>query len=219
MIIEWLGHSSFLITSSNNTKIITDPYESGSYGGAVRYDPIKLTADIITISHSHPDHSYTELIGGRPKIINRVGQTKVKDIKIKGISTFHDEQKGGARGENIIFCFKIDDMQVVHLGDLGHRLDEDLEKQIQNADILLIPVGGVFTIGPKQAQALIRSINPKIVIPMHFKTSKLDFGIEPIENFLRSTNFPVRKENKSSIEIKKENLEKTININILHYSH
>lgn len=219
MIIEWLGHAAFLITSNSNTKIVTDPYESGSYGGAVGYDPIKLAPDIVTISHSHPDHSYTGSLEGNPQIINRSGQTEVGDIQIKGIGSFHDEQKGKARGENIIFSFRIEEMQVVHLGDLGHRLDANLENKIHNTDILLVPVGGIFTIGPKQAQALISTIKPKIVIPMHFKTRKLGFGIEPIESFLKTTSFPVQRKNNNSIEINKGRIEKDTNIIILQHSH
>jgi L-ascorbate metabolism protein UlaG (beta-lactamase superfamily) len=219
MIIEWLGHASFLITSKNNTKIITDPYESGSYGGEVGYDSIDLAADVVTVSHSHPDHSFTGSIQGNPRIINKAGQFTVQDIQIKGIAAFHDAQKGKARGENIIFLFKVDGLQIVHLGDLGHDLDEDLKKSIANTDILLIPVGGVFTIGPRQAQSLINSLKPRIVIPMHFKTEKLGFGIETVDSFIRSINHEVREEKSSSLEINKEDLENNTKILILQHSH
>ncbi|MFH1622659.1 MAG: MBL fold metallo-hydrolase, partial [Candidatus Omnitrophota bacterium] len=206
MIIEWLGHSAFLITSKKDIKIITDPYQSGSYGGAVSYDPIKLSPDIVTISHSHPDHSYIDSLGGKPEVINKEGKFNIKGVSIKGITAYHDEQKGNARGNNIIFSFNIDDISVVHLGDLGHQIDEELTKNIYGTDVLLVPVGGVFTINAKQAQALINRVNPKITIPMHFKTEKLGFGIDSVGSFLRNTNFAIERIDACSVSIDKNTL-------------
>jgi len=219
MIIEWLGHAAFLISSKKNIKIVTDPYQSGSYGGAVGYDPIKLSPDIVTISHSHPDHSYIDSLGGKPELINKEGKFNIKGISIKGSMAYHDEQKGSARGNNIIFSFNIDDITVVHLGDLGHQIDEDLTKEIYGTDVLLVPVGGVFTINAKQAQVLINRVNPKITIPMHFKTEKLGFGIDSVESFLRNTNISIEKTDNCSVSIDKDSLGKDKKIIVLQHSH
>jgi len=219
MRIEWLGHATFFITSEDGTKIITDPYESGSYAGAVGYEPIKIEPDTVTVSHSHPDHSYVDSLAGNPRIVNKTGKTIVKEVIIKGFSSFHDQQKGNARGSNIIFSFFIDGMNLVHLGDLGHQLEDTLIKEISPVDILLIPVGGVFTLGPKEANKLINSIEPKLVIPMHFKTEKLGFNIEPVDSFLRTIQFEREISNATFIEIKKETLPRLAKVLILRHSH
>ncbi|MFH1622785.1 MAG: MBL fold metallo-hydrolase [Candidatus Omnitrophota bacterium] len=219
MIIEWLGHAAFLMTSKKDIKIVTDPYQSGSYAGAVSYDPIKLAPDIVTISHSHPDHSYIDSLAGKPEVINKEGRFNIKGVSIKGITTYHDEQKGNARGNNVIFLFNIDDINIVHLGDLGHQMDEELTKELYGIDVLLVPVGGVFTINAKQAQALINRVNPKITIPMHFKTEKLGFGIDSVESFLRNTNFAVEKIDAQSVFIDKNSLSQDNKIIVLKHSH
>ncbi len=115
MKIKWLGHASFLITSDSGIKIITDPYETG---GGLSYGEIKESADIVTVSHDHFDHNNVAAVPGNPQVVK--GTAEVKGIEFKGISTYHDEAKGGQRGKNTILCFEVDGIRVCHLGDLGH---------------------------------------------------------------------------------------------------
>jgi L-ascorbate metabolism protein UlaG (beta-lactamase superfamily) len=185
MKIKYYGHSAFLITSNQGSKIIIDPYEPGAFGGQLSYGKIKDQADIVLTSHDHADHNYTKDIPGAPQIVEGSGSKTVKGISIKGIATYHDPSKGNERGTNTIFTLKIDNIHICHLGDLGHLLSDKELAEIGPVDILLIPVGGYFTIDSKEATRVAEQIKPKIVIPMHFKTEKCGFPIAPVEDFLK----------------------------------
>ena len=185
MKIKYYGHAAFLITSDQGPKIIIDPYEPGAFGGQLSYGKIKDQADIVLTSHDHADHNYTKDLPGKPQIIKGSGSKTAKGISIKGIATYHDPSKGSERGTNTIFTFKIDHIQLCHLGDLGHHLSDEELAEIGPVDILLIPVGGFFTIDSKEATDIVEQIKPKILIPMHFKTEKCGFPIAPVEDFLK----------------------------------
>lgn len=179
MKITWLGHSSFLIEDSKGRKLLTDPFD-GSVGYKV-YDDV---ADVVTISHHHFDHDYTEKIKGNPQIIDKVGLFNICDIDIASIASYHDKMKGEKRGENIIFTFKMDGYKLCHLGDLGCLLTEEDIQKIGTIDILFIPVGGNYTLDGKEASTVAKMLNSHIVIPMHFKTSAINFPLEGAENFI-----------------------------------
>ena len=185
MKIKWYGHSAFLITSDQGAKIIIDPYEPGAFGGQLSYGKIKDQVDIVLTTHDHADHNYTKDLPGTPQIVKGSGPKTAKGISMKGISTYHDPSQGSERGANTIFTLKIDNIQLCHLGDLGHLLSDKELAEIGPVDILLIPVGGFFTIDPKEATRVAEQIKPKIVIPMHFKTAKCGFPIAPVEDFLK----------------------------------
>jgi L-ascorbate metabolism protein UlaG (beta-lactamase superfamily) len=185
MKIKWYGHAAFLITSDQGTKIMIDPYEPGAFGGQLSYGKIRDQVDLVLTSHDHADHNYTKDLPGTPQIVKGSGSKTAKGISIKGISTFHDPSKGSERGANTIFTFKIDNIQLCHLGDLGHLLSDKELAEIGPVDILLIPVGGFFTIDPNEATRVAEQIKPKILIPMHFKTAKCGFPIAPVEDFLK----------------------------------
>jgi L-ascorbate metabolism protein UlaG (beta-lactamase superfamily) len=185
MKIKWYGHSAFLITSDQGAKIIIDPYEPGAFGGQLSYGKIKDQVDIVLTSHDHADHNYTKDLPGTPQIVKGSGPKTAKGISMKGISTYHDPSQGSERGSNTIFTLKIDNIQLCHLGDLGHLLSDKELAEIGPVDILLIPVGGFFTIDPKEATRVAEQIKPKILIPMHFKTAKCGFPIAPVEDFLK----------------------------------
>jgi L-ascorbate metabolism protein UlaG (beta-lactamase superfamily) len=180
MKIKWLGHASFLITSDAGTKIITDPYETG---GGLSYGQIKESADIVTVSHDHADHNNVAAVQGSPKVVR--GTVEVKGIKFKGIPTYHDDAGGRQRGKNTIFCFEVDGIRVCHLGDLGHRLNDSQVAELGTVDILLIPVGGFFTIDAKLAGQLCDRLKPKVIIPMHYKNDRCAFPIAGVDEFLR----------------------------------
>ncbi len=201
MKIKWYGHAAFLITSDEGTKIIIDPYEPGAFGGQLSYGKIKDQADIVLTSHDHADHNYTQDLPGSPQIVKGSGSETIKGISLKGISTYHDSSKGSERGANTAFTIKVDHLQVCHLGDLGHLLSDRELSEIGPVDILLIPVGGFFTIDPKEATRVAEQIKPKILIPMHFKTGKCGFSIAPIEDFLKGkSNIKRSKTNEASFD-------------------
>jgi len=202
MRIEWLGHSCFLLETAESIKIVTDPYEPGSYAGALGYSDINIKADLVTVSHKHFDHGYTKAVPGA-EIIDKPGNFKIGAIQIEGLRSFHDNTQGSQRGENIIFIFNINGLRVAHLGDLGH-IPPDLEK-LKNLDVVLVPVGGTFTIDAREASELVGIIRPRIVIPMHFKTEKLGFDIDDVYGFIKGKP-NVRQPGESFLEVEKANL-------------
>ena len=185
MKIKFLGHAAFLLTSDSGVRIITDPYKHGCFDGGIKYDKITEEADIVTISHEHDDHNET-MISGDPAFVKSADTKIIKEISISGIDVYHDTSEGKERGNNIIYNISIDGVNVVHLGDLGHALSAQETEKIGNVDILLIPVGGHFTIDAGIADTVIRALNPKIVIPMHFKTDKCGFPIATIDDFTKN---------------------------------
>jgi len=214
MKFTFLGHASFLIETKDGVRIITDPYKPGSYDNAVGYDPITEEADIITVSHEHDDHNYTKGIKGNPEIVKGSGKKDVKGIKISGFDCYHDQEKGAQRGTNVIFVFEAEGMRVAHLGDLGHVLGDDLARTIGKIDILLMPVGGFYTIDAGEGWEVVKKINPRIVIPMHFKTEKLGFPIAKVTDFAFDAKDADWTE-KSIYEISKEDLPEELRVVIL----
>jgi L-ascorbate metabolism protein UlaG (beta-lactamase superfamily) len=217
MKIKWYGHSAFLITSDEGIKIIMDPYEPGAFGGQLSYEKIKDQADIVITSHDHGDHNYTKDLPGTPQIVKGSGSKTIKGISIKGIPTYHDLSKGSERGTNTVFTLKIDNIQLCHLGDLGHLLSDKELAEIGPVDILLIPVGGFFTIDPKEATQVADQIKPKILIPMHFKTAKCGFPIAPVEDFLKG-KVNTKRPKTSEINFDKKNLPQQMEVVVLEHS-
>lgn len=173
-----------MITSDVGIRIITDPYEPTFVAsGGPSYGEIKETADIVTVSHNHTDHNNVAAVRGNPKVVR--GTTEVKGIEFKGVPTYHDDAEGKKRGNNTILCFEVDGVRVCHLGDLGHRLSDRQVAELGRIDILLIPVGGFFTIDAKVATEVCNLLKPRVILPMHYKTDKCDFPIAGVDEFLR----------------------------------
>lgn len=211
MRIKWLGLASFLITTDNGTKIVTDPYQTG---GELAYGEIRESADIVTVSHDHFDHNNVSAIQGKPEVLKKPGQFEVKGIAFQGIASLHDDVGGKARGKNNIFCLDADGMRICHLGDLGHGLRGEHITGIGSVDILLIPVGGVYTIDAKMATVVCEQLKPKIVIPMHYRDGKCNFPIATVDDFLKDKE-NVRRLNSSAIEIRKKELQPTTEIVVM----
>ncbi len=211
MKVKWLGHACFLITSEAGLKIITDPYIEGS---GIKYSPVNESADIVTVSHDHFDHNNVSAVKGNPEVVKGSGTKTVKGVQFKGVPTYHDESKGSQRGNNIVFCFTMDGVKICHLGDLGHSLSKQEITEIGNVDVLLVPVGGFFTIDSKVATQVCESLRPKVIIPMHFKTSKLDFPIAQVDDFLAGKP-NVKKLNTNEVEFKASGLPTTSEIIVL----
>ena len=178
MEINWLGHSCFRIKGAHTT-VITDPYSPNS-----GYSLGKQTARIVTVSHQHPEHSYVSGIAGEPRQVKGPGEYEIGGVMIIGMPTFHDGEKGKTKGKNTIYLIEIDDISVCHLGDLGHTLTAEQAEELGNIDVLLVPVGGVSTITASAAAEIVRQLEPKIVIPMHYKTLMLKRELEPVDKFL-----------------------------------
>ncbi len=214
MKVKWYGHAAFLITSEQGIKIITDPYEPGGFGGAIAYGKIPDEADIVLVTHDHADHNYVQGLPGKPQIVKGTGPHKVKGLEFKGIPVYHDGTQGSERGKNTIFCFQVDGLRVCHLGDLGHIISDQEAKQIGPVDLLMIPVGGFYTIDPAQASQTLQKLRPKIAIPMHYKTDKCGFPLSKVEDFT-SGQPAVKVLKESEAEVRKEKLPKTSEIIVL----
>ncbi|MHC1720208.1 MAG: MBL fold metallo-hydrolase [Clostridiaceae bacterium] len=180
MEITWLGHSSFLIEDSKGRKILTDPFDE-----TVGYEIYRGIPDLVTISHHHFDHDYVREIPGNVPKLDKPGAFNIGGIKVTGISSYHDEQKGAKRGKNTIFIIETDNYRICHLGDLGYVLSQSEIDALGKIDVLMIPIGGTFTIDGTEAAALAKSIGSHIVIPMHYKTPAIGFNITGPENFLK----------------------------------
>lgn len=195
MNISWLGHSMFKIGEKIDGKevvVVTDPYDK-----EIGLFPPKVKADVVTISHGHHDHNYTEKISGNLDddymIFDHAGEYETRKVFITGIESIHDDKSGKERGLNTIFRFEIEGMVVVHLGDLGDKLTEEQVASIGDVDILLIPVGGKYTIDGEQAAQVVRQIEPRIVIPMHYQISGLKIDIADESRFIKEMGGKVEK--------------------------
>jgi len=218
--IRWFGHSCFLIESSQGTKILTDPL-----GEETGYPLPEVMPDIITISHEHFDHNYVRPYRNRPKVIRglttdgtdweRIEET-VKDVTISNVFTYHDNKGGKKDGLNSIFILQLEGLKIVHMGDLGHPLTEEHVKALGGIDVLLIPIGGVTTINPLEANEVIEQLKPRIVIPMHYKTPPCTFTLYTTKNFIKDrTN--VRKAGSNTLSLSKGSLPNSPEIVILDY--
>lgn len=182
MNIQWLGHSSFKIVESTGTTIITDPYN----GSVVGYDmPKGLTADIVSCSHVHDDHNFLSAIEGNPVVLNQEGAFEINGVHISSMESFHDHHDGSRRGKNLIFKFRLDGVDVCHLGDIGEACSIDICSQIGSVDILLVPIGGNYTIDADTAKEFVDLLMPDVVIPMHYRTRDCVMDIDKIDNFLK----------------------------------
>jgi L-ascorbate metabolism protein UlaG (beta-lactamase superfamily) len=211
MKVKWLGHSCFLITSETGLRIITDPYATG---GGISYSPVNEAADIVTVSHNHRDHNNIAAVRGNPEVITGSGTKTAKGIQFNGIASHHDASKGRERGTNTIFCFTVDGIRLCHLGDLGHELSREEIAQTGNVDVLLIPIGGFFTIDARVAAKVAAGLKPKVIIPMHYKTPQCDLPITGVEDFLTDKK-NVKKLNSSEMEFKAGKLPEVTEIIVL----
>lgn len=181
MDIYWYGQALFKLKGKTATAVI-DPYDPAFVGLKL---PKDLAADIALSTHSHGDHNNIVAVTGSPIAITGPGEYDVKGVAISGIGVFHDKSNGSERGKNTVYNLNIDNLNIVHLGDLGHQLTQEQLEEIGNCDILLIPVGGVYTIDAKDASEVVAQLEPRIIIPMHYLTEGLKFELDPVEKFLK----------------------------------
>jgi len=211
MKIKWFGHACFFITSSNGVRILTDPFDH-----TVGYEVPSVETDIVTTSHDHYDHNNVALVKGNYIHISNPGKFLEKGIEIIGVETFHDEKEGTKRGKNIIFKFNVDGIRVCHCGDLGHVLSYEQVEKLGEVDVLLVPVGGTFTVNAVKAWEVVKQLKPVITIPMHFKTEVVGLPIEGVGSFLSVAGKGL-KTGKQEIELDKSNLSSFKGVVVLDY--
>jgi len=188
--IYWAGQSCFQISVSNSIRqladrsadIVIDPFDE-----SIGLKLPNLSADILLVTHEHPDHNNVKAVKGAPFLVDGPGEYEVKGVFIQGIPSFHDDKDGKEKGQNTIYVIEAEEMRFCHLGDLGQKqlTDEQLEK-IDTVDVLMIPVGDEYTISSVEAQKIISQIEPKIVIPMHYAIPKLNIKLDDISKFLKT---------------------------------
>ena len=203
MTINWYGQSCFKIQGKEVT-LVTDPFDK-----SIGLNPPRVRADIVTVSHQHPDHNNLGVIKENPFIINGPGEYSVKGVTVLGISSFHDAQRGKERGLNTIYVIEMGDIRLGHLGDLGHLLSDRQLEMVNGIDILMIPVGGVYTIDAQKAGEVINQIDPRIVIPMHYQTPGLTLKIDKLDKFLKEMAVSPSPVTKLTIKKKELSQEKT----------
>lgn len=204
MDISYLGHSSFRI-KTRSASVVTDPFDPQMVG--FKYSGV--SADIVTISHDHGDHNAAGRVGDVKKVVFGPGEYEIMGVSILGYGTFHDAVKGAEKGKNTIYVYEADGLRVAHLGDLGHVLEEDLVNELGDIDVLMLPVGGGYTIGPKEAVELVSKVEPYFVLPMHYQTSGLkqeNFkDLVTAEVFIKESGLQV--ENLEKFSLKKEDIQ------------
>ena len=200
MIITWQGQSCFKIqdkVGSEGITLVTDPFDK-SLGLKVP----NFEADIVTVSHDHSDHNNVAAFRGTPKVIKSAGEYDIKGVMIEGVLSYHDASQGKERGNNIIYRIEMDDITICHLGDLGHVLDNKQLERLEGIDILLVPVGGKYTLDAKLAVEVISQIEPRIVIPMHYKTKDMKIDIDGVDKFIKELGIEATYEEKLKINKK-----------------
>jgi L-ascorbate metabolism protein UlaG (beta-lactamase superfamily) len=204
MKIVWYGQSCFKLLVKTKVAekitIITDPFSK-----EIGLNPPRVNADILLVSHGHYDHNNVKAIGGQPFIIDGPGEYDIKGIFIRGIRSFHDDSKGEKQGSNTIYVIETEDMKICHLGDLGQKeLSDNQLDNIGDVDILMVPVGGIYTINGNEAVKIINQIEPSIVIPMHYKIPNLKVKLNALDNFLEEIG--EKKETVEELSVQKKDL-------------
>jgi len=197
MMISYLGQSCFKLQDKlgpEGVTVVTDPFNK-ELGLKVP----NFEADLITVSHQHEDHNNVAALRGTPFVVDMPGEYDVKGVMVQGIKTFHDAKLGAERGGNIVYRIEMDDLTIVHLGDLGHALTDEQLEQLDGTDILMIPVGGKFTIDAKTAVEVIGQLEPRIVIPMHYKMEGAKEDLDSVEKFVKELGVQPRNEEKLKI--------------------
>lgn len=179
MDVTWLGHGCFRLRG-RGAAVVTDPYPP-SLGPKLP----RLEADLVTVSHQHENHSYVQTVTREPYVITGPGEYEVAGVTVVGLPTFHDDRGGELHGRNTVYVIELDDVRVCHLGDLGHALNDNQLETIANVDVLLVPVGGGKTLDAARSAEVVRLVEPRLVVPMHYSLPSVKTELEPVERFLK----------------------------------
>lgn len=223
--LRWYGQSFFLLTSSGGTRIAIDPFND------IGYKLPDVSADAVTISHTHPDHNNPSLVkardGKEPRVFHGtknnlkewvdVPRTKVGDVELYDVGVYHDDAEGKKIGKNAAFVFEADGLRLVHLGDLGHQLSDEQLKKIGRVEVVMVPVGGKYTIDAAGADRVLRQLEPRLIIlPMHYRTPALKVQLEKVDAFLAGKD-NVRKVDSATLDLRREDLPAKPEIVVLRY--
>ena len=179
MDVTWLGHGCFRLRG-RNAAVVTDPYPP-----AIGLKLGRMDAELVTVSHDHENHSYTQVVRDGAYEIHGPGEYEVSGVTVIGVPTYHDTEKGAKHGRNTVYLIEIDDVRVCHLGDLGHKLEDTEAEAVSSPDVLLVPVGGVAAMNGAQAAEVVRQLEPRYVVPMHYAIPGVKVKLEPIDRFLK----------------------------------
>ena len=179
MDVTWLGHGCFRLRG-RGAAVVTDPYPP-----AIGLKLSRMDAEVVTVSHEHDNHSYTQVVREGAYEIRGPGEYEVAGVSVIGIPTYHDSEKGRKEGRNTVYLIDIDDITVCHLGDLGHKLDDSEAEAVSSPDVLLVPVGGRTSLNAGQAAEVVRQLEPRYVVPMHYSIPGLKLQLDPIDRFLK----------------------------------
>ena len=179
MDVTWLGHGCFRLRG-RGAAVVTDPYPP-----AIGLKLSRMDAEVVTVSHEHDNHNYTQVVRDGAYEIHGPGEYEVAGVSVIGVPTYHDEQKGAKHGRNTVYLIEIDDVRVCHLGDLGHKLDDSEAEAVASPDVLLVPVGGRSAINGAQAAEVVRQLEPRYVVPMHYAIPGLKIELDTLDRFLK----------------------------------
>lgn len=200
VVITWYGQSCFKI-QSGETVVFTDPFDK-----EIGLTPPRGQANIVTVSHEHRDHNNSAALSGEPLVIEGPGEYETKGVEVRGILSFHDDKEGKERGASTIYAIEIEGIKICHLGDLGQsKLTAEQVEQIDGVDILMIPVGGTYTIDGETAVDIINQVEPRLVIPMHYKIPGLTIKLDGVEVFLKEMGV-AKKDAVDKLTLKKKDL-------------
>ena len=210
MDIHWFGHACFRIREKGVTAV-TDPHPE-----ELGYARPRVRADMVTVSHAHEGHSSVKGFRGSPRVLDSPGEYEIGGVFVTGVPTFHDDEGGEELGQNVAFLFDFDSLTVCHLGDLGHTLTAEQVEELGDVDVLLLPVGGVSTINAAQAAEVVRQLEPKMVVPMHYQTPDLSRELEPVAKFLKEMGVS-QVEPQPKLSLTKSNLPLSTQVYLLSY--
>lgn len=181
MIISCIGHAEFLLELDNGMRIVTDPYDA-----SCGYPLVPVKAEAVLVSHGHHDHNAVENVQEVNRVIDAAGEhTQAPDVKVTAVSCFHDEAEGAKRGRNLMFLIEAEGLRVAHLGDLGHLPTAEQTAALAPVDVLMLPVGGFYTIDAQAAKETAQLLQAQVILPMHYRTAaNADWPIAPVEDFL-----------------------------------
>lgn len=209
--VRWFGHACFLITSSSGVRILTDPFDA-----TVGYPVPQVEADVVTSSHDHFDHNNVSAARGNPVVLKGKDRYEKAGIRIYPVASFHDTERGAKRGPNTIFVMEVDGIRLAHMGDIGHDLSKQQLDEIGRVDVLLVPVGGTYTIDAAGARRLVEATSPRVVIPMHYKTPAVGLPIAGVDRFLAGFDNVVRLDS-NEISLRAGSLPGSTTVYVLNY--
>jgi L-ascorbate metabolism protein UlaG (beta-lactamase superfamily) len=211
MKIRFLGHACFQLTPEHGPRIIIDPYDAG-FSARTGYHPVGASAEVVLVTHEHADHNAVGEVRGDPKLITE--STTVDGMKIVVVQAFHDAEQGAKRGKDRIYVIEADGLRVCHVGDLGHVLTDEQVAAVGRVDVLMLPVGGFYTIDAAQAWQVVGELAPMLVIPMHYKVRESGLPIATVDDFIRDRR-NVERPASSELEVSVESLPKERTVVVL----